>query len=281
MRGGVAKKTEGEGNANASNSRGQQRQDYLIAYMVAMSRKQNATTTTEATRASSSSTQNNVEFHFWNKFVMDRELGEKVGEAWRSSGKLRFLPCPVTKLDTEDLRVWVCPRRWVNNREEAAKSLNIKSAHDTNEEDFVNMDSLDMDEVGNSVDGVSSSSCAFAGGNDQVAAAAGAAAVVKAEPPKPVDEEQAKIVAFRDDPAAEARKISNWTIDTKNLLGKAQGMKYVDNFVEDVKRHKTKLDKLANAVDKYVNGEHAGGDGVKQLLGVINALSNKHTDLKS
>ena len=122
----LKRNADGAGNDAALGSRGQTREDYLLKYLVSVNRKQNATSSTIAEQSSSSSKTNNMDFYYWNKFVMDRELGAKVGEVWRKSGKLRWEPCPVTGDESEDLKVWACPQRWVNNKEEAAKSMRVQ-----------------------------------------------------------------------------------------------------------------------------------------------------------
>ena len=50
-----------------------------------------------------------VEWHFWNPYQMDKEMGPDVGELWRKPNTLKRFPCPLTN-KTEDLcSVWRVP----------------------------------------------------------------------------------------------------------------------------------------------------------------------------
>ena len=77
-------------------SRGDERKSYLINFMVHQMRAKAGQKNMTVTTGSSSSKSELTDVFWWGMDKMDTELGKSKGEAWRSSGKLKKRPCPIT-----------------------------------------------------------------------------------------------------------------------------------------------------------------------------------------
>ena len=90
------------GNASALQSRGQERNDYLVKYIVHSMRKHKVTSTTSYKHTQDDSQV--VDHHQWSQFELERKVGKAKSDLWIKSGKLSWVPDRVTGAEAEDLQ---------------------------------------------------------------------------------------------------------------------------------------------------------------------------------
>jgi hypothetical protein len=114
-------------------SRGDQRQQYLIAYLVHQMRNKGAQKVVQNERVLAQNTVKNTDTYWWSKEQMDLQVGPKKSQTWRESGKLKSRPDSVTGSTEEHMLEWCVPVSWVRNSNEDGTSLKVKAEGEAGE----------------------------------------------------------------------------------------------------------------------------------------------------
>jgi len=129
-------------NANVQASRGEQRQQYLQAYLVHMMRQKGSSSSSSNSRTVSHSKQDHEDVWWWSKFTMDKKMGPVKAESWRQV--LKWRPDAVCGKDDEDHREYPVPRHWSRMTTEDLKAMQLTSTSDATAEDMDNLISVIM-----------------------------------------------------------------------------------------------------------------------------------------
>ena len=130
------------------NSRGEQRNNYLLAFIVHQSRQRAGVKETIITSNSEHSTKKNHEIRWWSLEKMDKELGAVKAKAWREVLKPRN--DPLTGSDNELLVEYPVPSDWESWCEADIKQFILKTTNDM----LVDDDMGHQDDLNKSVMGV-------------------------------------------------------------------------------------------------------------------------------
>ena len=117
------------GDAEILSSRGDQRRQWLQNFCIHQSRVRVVKKTAVVSNEISEIKAKMSDVFFWAAEQMDQELGSMKGKAWRESGLLVSMPCPLTKSREPHLLTYVVPQAW--ERMTSADLENFKTYYES------------------------------------------------------------------------------------------------------------------------------------------------------
>ena len=225
------KRNDTANNADIAKSRGQERQDYLLRYMALQQRKAKGITTNE--QVSTHEETENLDYVFWCKFEMTKNVGEAKAEAWIQSGKLTWHPDRVTGSEDPEVREYEVPVKWLRTAHGAKSSMGVKTEAETSEQDMINLQSMSRS---------SKSDYAL-----EIADKA-----VKEEPKDPEELKQEQVKIFLKDAGTTLWRLQDTHLDISMISARAQESKHTEVLGSDCKKLETKNQKLRKTMEKIV-----------------------------
>ena len=219
----------------AKNVRGDLRRQWLIKYQAMKSREKAASTTSTQTRQLSSARHDHEDLHWWGKFQLQKEIGERKAMTWVESKKMLERPDQITQQHGE----------WLTEYKVFFSGGSINENDTMNHEVQTTKEEADVDAALSAIE--STGSC-MAGSEPP------AEVVIKQEPnagPLPSDD-----ALFEDkvahDPKGTLRRIQAQLTDTKSLRARTTGVKYSDDLVKDMDKLVPLLRKVEKGVEAIV-----------------------------
>jgi len=106
------KKTDSPSNAAILASRGQERMEYLLKYLVHAMRKHKTSST--VSNSHTVDDKSHVDHHQWSQYEMEKAVGKAKSDLWIASGKLTWVPDRVTGSEKEDCIFYVDVKTHIN-----------------------------------------------------------------------------------------------------------------------------------------------------------------------
>ena len=195
----------------ASSSRGADRKTYLENFMVFQMRQQQMTKEVSPTSTVGTVRANHSERRWRSRETMDKELGEKKAQSWRSSGKLQTRPDPVTGSTDDDFIEYGCPADWTAFTAADKESHEVRATGEADEAD------LDL------LNGVKNTTTAEL--KD-----------VKVEPKSTEDIAKDEAKALLNNPRPMLRRMQDYELECKVLATKAGSNKYTTELATDANK---------------------------------------------
>ena len=128
------KKTE---DIDAKASRGQERENFLEAFMVWQLRQKHARRTTTSVKETTTTDAKGKTIDWVSCEQMDRVVGEIRGKSLRESNHLKHMPCPITGKDCEFMRLWKLPQDWEKMSQEDLDKYALVAETDADEHSMI------------------------------------------------------------------------------------------------------------------------------------------------
>lgn len=257
------------GNKEASDTRGQTRQQYLEKYMVYQMRRKPGVAT--STQLATTRTEATTDVYHWSKFQLEKEMGVTKATAWISSGKLDHHPDRLTGLDDEENREYEIKHSWTRKQSRDDDTLAIRAENTATDEDIANLKSTRLPVAASGSSG------------DAVKTELGAV-VVKTEPGAEAEKlarlnaEQARseVAKFMNEPQIVCRKLQDMNLTIQRMYSQAAAALYGKEFAEDLLKFQRKLKVMIGTTEKIVLGYQPDISQVPKLLKQIGMLEDQH-----
>ena len=115
------------------NSRGSERANLAVLYLVHQSRQKQSKSVSESYAKDEDVEEDFI--HEWAEYEMDKVLGPDKGAAWRASGKVESIPDRLTGDNSRWLKLWLCPQKLVKAVKRSGTSIGVKGESDATAED--------------------------------------------------------------------------------------------------------------------------------------------------
>jgi len=207
----------------ASSSRGEQRQKYLEAFFVHQMRAKTSTKRIENAKEKKRSSSHAKDNHWWSLERMDTELGVNRAANWRNSGHLPQRPCP--RQVPRNLTCW--STACLSSGKGSARGLMQITVQVS--QDAVEADNELINDVTNRMD-------------PDICAEPVAKPEKEDEAEKQLEQEAKDLEAFKSN-RSWVRQFQDFQIETELLDSSARGVKYTEGLVNDIEKHKGKLEK--------------------------------------
>ena len=133
------------GHSEALEARGEERQEYLVKYLVWMKRRGQATTV--SSKEAKHEEAKKLQHRWMSEFEITKEKGEAKCKLWVESKKLTWRPDPVTQCDKKEHIEWKIPVDWLEVTDTNTDATKIGAEAAAKDVDFENLGSLDLAEL--------------------------------------------------------------------------------------------------------------------------------------
>jgi hypothetical protein len=244
-----------EGNASALQSRGEERKQYLEAWLVHQMRCKTGEKTTEVATEVNDSKDTVDENHWWSSEKMDAELGPLKAQSWRDSGKLPHRPDPISGADLDPFREYAVPTSFVRKSIGEKNIAIVKTVGTADEEDLALV-------------------------NSTTNVGAASEVQIKIEPLSETEKVSARIKLLEDDPKPTNRKIQDYMMDSKCIVAKATGVKYTEKLIEDCNKHVNKMKAITKILDQMIAGLPYDPTHLPKVIASIDAIDAQQAEIE-
>ena len=266
---------QGEGNGDASSSRGDQRTDYLCKYMAWQLRKHSGQTMHEEKASETSSHAHKVEPK--TEFQLRKEFGDVMFDYWRKSGKLRAAPNRITGSMEEEVCEWLVDQHEYVKKHEHQNSTGISSTAESQKEDYENVSGLQLDLS----DIFVKTTTQQAGGGEQQGGVQGeegsgsdgqaGGAQVKKEPTEKPDEREQEAREFLATPSLMLTKMQQASTTIKVMCAQCADIEFSETFRAELEAVAQKLDRTTKIISRICMGSQVLAGRVPKLLASLRA----------
>ena len=236
-------------------SRGEQRNNYLIAFLVHQLRSKGGTKMSSNERVISNSSSSRDELHWWSQEKMDVEVGTMKGTTWRASGKLASRPDSITGSTEPHMMEWGVPVLWTQKSNDDGNTFKLKFEGEATDGCVELM-------------GVASAS---GDGVEEIA--------VKKEPETDEEKVQKRCDLPKEGASTQVRRFQEFALESKMLASQADGTKYADGLISDNAKHLTKLNKAVKMLEGILTGKPVNDDKIPELVELMDGLATEHAEI--
>ena len=213
----------------ASNSRGEQRVEYLQNFLIHQLRAKNAQKKALHSAGKSHTTNNIAKTRWWNKERMDKELGATKGAAIRNRPNARCKPCRYTGSEDPELVEYAVVSDEENEINEDTTSFKVNTAADATEADLKLLDDMHSATASSSADGAAQGA--------QDGDAQYAPGKVKQEPKSEQEKLQAKFEEFMANVRGNHWNFTNMQLDIADMDARLGMQKWTEELRAALKKH--------------------------------------------